>query len=196
MKQKINFQPILIILGVLVMSLLVGYLVFAWTPPTVAPPGGNVPAPLNVSTIPQTKPGVLTFSRFVDADLNPWFVDPSAGEPDASAVFRGRVGIGTTSPITGKLVVSGGNVDVTTNRIINLVAPIAPSDAATKGYVDAGRSVAECYVFQSSSDTGCEPGFAAIFSSADTGRSNLGDWMYSIWFYLIFLCVWVGLCAL
>lgn len=49
----------------------------------------------------------------------------------------GPVGIGTASPTTGKLVVSGGNVDVSSNKIINLAAPTASTDAATKGYVDA-----------------------------------------------------------
>jgi len=33
-------------------------------------------------------------------------------------------------------VVSGGNLDMTTNKIINLATPTASSDAATKSYVD------------------------------------------------------------
>jgi len=49
----------------------------------------------------------------------------------------GNVGIGTTTPTTGRLVVSGGDVDVTTNKIINLATPTASADAATKAYVDA-----------------------------------------------------------
>ena len=34
-------------------------------------------------------------------------------------------------------MVSGGNVDVTTNKVINLATPTADTDAATKAYVDA-----------------------------------------------------------
>ncbi|MEK6983465.1 MAG: kelch repeat-containing protein [Nanoarchaeota archaeon] len=41
-----------------------------------------------------------------------------------------------TTPSTGRLVVAGGNVDVTNNRIVNLASPIDISDAATKKYVD------------------------------------------------------------
>ena len=54
----------------------------------------------------------------------------------AQSYFAGNVGIGTTNPTTGKLVVSGGNLDMTTNKIINLATPTASSDAATKSYVD------------------------------------------------------------
>jgi len=55
------------------------------------------------------------------------------------------VGIGTTTPTTGKLVVSGGNIDVVGNKLINLAAPTADNDAATKAYVlaNAGTSIDE-----------------------------------------------------
>ena len=43
----------------LVLSFGLSY-VYAWTAPTVTPPGGNVAAPLNVSSVPQTKAGGLT----------------------------------------------------------------------------------------------------------------------------------------
>jgi hypothetical protein len=40
--------------------LLVGYVVFAFSPPTQAPPAGNTPTPLNVGSTTQTKQGGLT----------------------------------------------------------------------------------------------------------------------------------------
>lgn len=36
-----------------------------WTPPNVAPPGGNVPAPINVGATAQTRAGGLTISDFL-----------------------------------------------------------------------------------------------------------------------------------
>ena len=52
----------------------------------------------------------------------------------------GNVGIGTTTPTTGKLVVSGGKLDMSTNEIINVAGPTASSSVATKGYVDAAAA--------------------------------------------------------
>jgi hypothetical protein len=45
--------------GVLAMSILVSYLVFAWTEPSQNPPQGNVPAPINVGSAEQTKSGTI-----------------------------------------------------------------------------------------------------------------------------------------
>ncbi|MDP3052656.1 MAG: prepilin-type N-terminal cleavage/methylation domain-containing protein [bacterium] len=53
----------------------------------------------------------------------------------------GNVGIGTTTPTAGKLVVNG-TIDVSSNRITSVAAPTASTDAATKGYVDAAASTA------------------------------------------------------
>jgi hypothetical protein len=52
-------KSIALILGVLVMSFLIGYLIFAWTEPSQAPPGGNVDAPINVGSTQQWKEGGL-----------------------------------------------------------------------------------------------------------------------------------------
>ena len=46
--------------GVLVISFVVAFYVVAWQEPSQAPPGGNVPAPLNVGPTQQTKEGDLT----------------------------------------------------------------------------------------------------------------------------------------
>ncbi|MBZ9578469.1 shufflon system plasmid conjugative transfer pilus tip adhesin PilV [Patescibacteria group bacterium] len=100
-----------LILGVLIMSFLVGYLVLAWTEPAVGPPGGNVPAPLNVGGGAQTKTGTLSFPTFYDSNDNSWWVDPAGGAGGYSALFQGKVGIGTTTPAQRLHVV--GNVRVT-----------------------------------------------------------------------------------
>jgi len=108
------------------MSFLVGYLVLAWTEPTVPPPGGNVPAPLNVGLTAQLKEGAL-------------IIGANSGVTTGLIVQHGNVGIGTTIPgerleVAGKIRLSGASP---TFRITNLATPIASTDAATKGYVDA-----------------------------------------------------------
>lgn len=52
----------------------------------------------------------------------------------------GNVGIGTTSPGTAKLKISGGVLDMTSQKIINLATPTADTDATTKAYVDSKSS--------------------------------------------------------
>lgn len=58
-------------------------LVSAWTGPTAAPPGGNVPAPINVGSVSQVKAGGLWAASF---------------GADGGATFGGNVGIGTVTP--------------------------------------------------------------------------------------------------
>jgi hypothetical protein len=58
MNQKIQ-RFILLMVGILAMSLAIGYLVFAWVEPGANPPQGNVPAPINVGDVAQGKLGGL-----------------------------------------------------------------------------------------------------------------------------------------
>ena len=60
MKKYSLSKTIALSLGVLAMSLLLSFVVLAWTSPTEAPPGGNAPAPINVSSASQTIAGNLT----------------------------------------------------------------------------------------------------------------------------------------
>jgi len=79
-------------LGVLAMSILLSYLVFAWTEPSQNPPGGNVAPPLNTSINAQAKEGALV-------------VGNNSAVTTGLIVRYGNVGIGTTGPVA-KLVVS------------------------------------------------------------------------------------------
>ena len=66
MKQNIiNF--IRYSVGIAVGAVLLVGIAHAWTAPTVAPTGGNTPAPLNTSTIQQTKPGILGVQTLIAA---------------------------------------------------------------------------------------------------------------------------------
>jgi len=151
------FKQIAFILSVVILSFLVGYAISrAWTEPTVAPPDGNVSAPVNIGTTAQTKQGGLTVGNtsgdfyapnLIDINDTNYYVNPSG-----QSVFSGNVGIGTTSPGSYKLNVAGtvgvGDIITMTNasadyrRITNLANPTANSDAATKEYVDAASGSA------------------------------------------------------
>jgi len=88
-------KSIALTLGVLAMSLVISYLVLAWTEPGTSPPGGNVPAPLNVSLNAQSKEGALV-------------IGSNSGLTTGLIVQYGNVGIGTTAPGYKLDVASGG----------------------------------------------------------------------------------------
>jgi hypothetical protein len=69
----------------------------AWTGPTLPPPEGNTPPPLNTSAIGQSKIGGLLLGTSADI-LN------------GLLVANGRVGIGTTSPASNLKLSVKGNV--------------------------------------------------------------------------------------
>lgn len=62
-----------ILLAAIVLSLGISY-VYAWTAPTLAPPGGNVEAPINSGLTPQTKKGRFTSNSWISAAL--WISTP------------------------------------------------------------------------------------------------------------------------
>ena len=126
-------KSIALILGVLTMSFLVGYLAFAWVGPTAPPPGGNVPAPLNVGNVGQTKAGGLILN--------------TGGASTGLIVRYGNVGIGTTGPaqkldINGQIRIRGGNPAA--GRV--LTATGADGIATWQTPVSAGAPVGASYV--------------------------------------------------
>src|SRR3989344_5763221 len=123
------------VLGAALGVLLVGYAVFAFDPPTQAPPGGNVPAPINTGTSNQTKAGGLlsVFNLWVNSGLG----------VTGGATFGGSVGIGTVNPgsaldIKGILSLSGstsGYVGLAPSANAGSTTYILPSADGTPGQV-------------------------------------------------------------
>jgi hypothetical protein len=102
---NINSKLISLTFGVLVLLFAVGYhIIIAWTEPTVAPPGANVPAPLNVGPVHQTRVGPLT----IQAGL----LLNTGNATTGLIVQHGNVGIGTVAP-GARLDVQGGNIRAT-----------------------------------------------------------------------------------
>jgi len=108
MTKKLSPKLLTLIFSVLVLCFLATIYIFAWTEPSVAPPGGNVATPLNTSSTAQTKTGRLTFTEFYDSNNTTYYVNPAG---TTSAILSGRVGIGTTSPAV-PLHVAGGSIIV------------------------------------------------------------------------------------
>lgn len=102
-------------------------IIYAWTEPSQAPPGGNVPTPVNVGSTTQYKSGALGIGGVFRAY--------------SGAIFDGKVGIGTINPqakldiidpdSTGEILLKGkGNSwnysqlklqDINTNRTWNIM---------------------------------------------------------------------------
>ncbi|MCR4328020.1 MAG: hypothetical protein NUV53_00685, partial [Patescibacteria group bacterium] len=83
--------------------------------------------------------------------------------------FEGNVGIGTTSPTTAKLVISGNvsgvSIDAGSQRIANVATPVNNADAATKQYVTDAVTLAVGGV---STSTG-----AYVLKTGDSMSGNL-----------------------
>jgi hypothetical protein len=128
-----------LILGVLLIIFLAGHLVLAWVEPSQAPPGGNVEAPINVGSTPQTKtanlrimPGELQAEIFRDADVGgTWYIDLS--NAGTAGVFQGSVGIGINPP--GYKLDVNGTVNMTGFRMTTGAAlnRVLTSDASGVG---------------------------------------------------------------
>jgi hypothetical protein len=113
-------------LGVFIMSLLVGYLAFAWTEPGDLPPADNVDAPLNIGTDDQAKSGSLGVNA-VGRDVG-FVVD------DGGSATKGFVGIGTWTP-GYKLDVAGQ-----ANAAELCIAGVCQSSWPSGGDLPAGSS--------------------------------------------------------
>jgi len=156
---------ILSMVGVLVMSLIIGYFVFAWQEPTAPPPQQNVPAPINVGSQDQIKAGGLSVGAFISR------------YGTILAKDSGNVGIGTTNP-NSKLTVAGpiessGWFD-NSNKKILLSSPAgwpgvtATDDAGHRGDI---RRVSYGWDFAVHANTTIPP---VIMTIHETGNVGIG----------------------
>lgn len=97
MKKQISPKIVSLVFGVLVICFAIAFYAIGWTEPGSAPPGGNVPAPLNTGPTGQSKEGGLILN--------------TGGAASGLIVDKGKVGIGTTSPAQ-RLHVAAGNLRV------------------------------------------------------------------------------------
>lgn len=79
MKQEVFLKSLLYFLSVAIVSLFVGYLVFAWAGPLVAPPEGNPSPPFTISSSPQAKTGRLSASAFLDYNDQDYYLKDDYG---------------------------------------------------------------------------------------------------------------------
>jgi hypothetical protein len=155
--QKNISKTIALCLGVLVMSFLVGYLVFAWTEPSQTPPSGNVYAPINVGPDGQTKEGGILVAN-------------NSGVTYGLIVRYGTVGIGTTTPDTNyKLDVNG---KIATPY---LKSPFA-GDINKNGDIDFYdlRLTIDCFNVYPGH---CNPSTGCCWDTV-IGADNLGNYLY------------------
>ena len=90
-------KEIILLFSFLFFGFLISYIVLAWTEPTQSPPGGNVPAPINVGPVGQAKEGGLILN--------------TGGAEYGLIVDKGKVGIGTAAP--GQKLDVAGNINYT-----------------------------------------------------------------------------------
>lgn len=90
-------------LGIFIgLTLAIAFSVFAFTEPALAPPGGNVAAPINVSGTAQTKAGKLNIggglSYWITKVGDSFALQNNAGDTKLIVGQDGNVGIGTANP--------------------------------------------------------------------------------------------------
>jgi len=85
--RKFSPKTVSLIFSVLVICFAVAFYALSWTKPTQAPPGGNIPTPLNAGPVGQQKEGGLILN--------------TGGAANGLIVDQGNVGIGTTNPSAG-----------------------------------------------------------------------------------------------
>jgi len=100
MKKEISYKITSIAFGVLILCFVIAFYAIAWEEPTEAPPGGNVPVPINVGDVTQYKEGALGIGGLFQTDNETHL-----------AISGGNVGIGTTSPNANLEIVGTGATD-------------------------------------------------------------------------------------
>ena len=108
-----QFRPIAIAaIGVLAGSLFSSIAVFAWTGPTAAPPGNNIPTPINVGTTDQVKNAGLSLNSLVVF---------------GNSIFTGNVGVGSSN-VPGKTLDVSGTIRATGEALARWQAAMASSE--------------------------------------------------------------------
>ena len=86
-------------------TLLAATIVYAWTPPTADPPGGNVPAPINIGNIGQIKSGPLEVNGF--RNIGATRLDGNVGIGKAPTEHKLDIGGDINIPADGFLRIAG-----------------------------------------------------------------------------------------
>lgn len=144
MLKKISFPTAILALGVLIIVFVFFFYVKAWQEPSVAPPGGNVPAPLNTGGADQIKEGKLIISGGVTAPIfydNSDPVNPKYLNPAGISELGGQVGISPTNPANAPNNIA---LDIKNNYDINVSGVYKQGNTAgigTSGYpISCGTS--------------------------------------------------------
>ncbi len=138
-----HFKKISLTLSLFILALCFGFLIQAWTGPTSAPPGDNLPRPINVGTDDQEKAGRISATEFYDADDPDYYINPSGASKVSGSVSIG----GNLVDLTNSKTI----YDASTGQISPLVMPYKKgaitSDWATTdytaGYYDVSALSAE-----------------------------------------------------
>lgn len=97
LKKQISPKLVSLLFGILVICFAAGFYIFAWTEPSAAPPGSNVPPPINASGNSQTKVGALnlgddlTAPAFYDLGDPNYFIDPDGAVGGYSVKVSGYI---------------------------------------------------------------------------------------------------------
>lgn len=130
-------------LSVFVFSLSFGWLLQAWTGPTSAPPGANVPQPINVSSTDQHKAGRLSATEFYDANDPDFYINPSGASKISGEL---RIGGDLVDTANAKTVYDAGTGKISWN-VLPFKKGAITSDwdvtDYTAGFYDVGNLTAD-----------------------------------------------------
>jgi hypothetical protein len=134
-------------------TFLISYLVFAWQEPTLPPPQGNIPAPLNVSLQAQAKEGALILGN-------------NSSVTTGLIVRYGNVGIGTTTPAYKLDIV--GDINLTPTSFLRI-----GGNSGQPGQVLTRTSTGLTWAYVSTSTTTPPAGVRYVFVTG--GAAPRGD---------------------
>ena len=89
MNSIVSSKTIALTFGVLVVCFTAGFYIIAWQEPSQTAPEGNVAAPLNTGSLPQSKSGSLSAPIFYDSQDSNYYLNP-----DGSSNLSGDLNVG------------------------------------------------------------------------------------------------------